>query len=159
MPANNPIPKMSHNLARFKRDMPSLILAGGYLLLLGLVSLGVGVVLDVYNASSLIWVVTLAITLHLAWAGTGAIALAMVWILIVLWIAVLIYATPKGTQLRPSPWAVSLMRLWVQGTLYSVLLGFASRFLERWQLSRTQVFFTLLILTWSALGLGTLIYP
>jgi membrane-bound ClpP family serine protease len=159
MPENNPIPKMSYNLDQFKHDMPSLILAGGYLLLLGLVSLGVGIVLDVYNASILIWLGTLAITLHLAWAGTGAIALAMVWVLIVLWIAVLIYATPKETQLKPPAWAVSLMRLWVQGALYSVLLGFASRPLERLQLSRTQVFFTLLILTWSGLGLGTLIYP
>jgi hypothetical protein len=150
---------MSRNLESFKRDIPSLMLTGGYLLLLGLASLGVGVLLDIYNASVLIWIGTLAITLHLAWAGTGAIALAMVWVLIVIWVAALIYATPKQTQLDPPTWAVSLMRLWVQGALYSVLLGFASRPLARWQLSRVQVFFTILILTWSALGLGTLIYP
>jgi hypothetical protein len=115
--------------------------------------------LDIYNASILIWVGTLAITLHLAWAGTGAIALAMVWVLILIWVAAIIYALPKQTHMDPPAWALSLMRLWVQGALYSALLGFASRTLARWQLSRTQVFFTLLILTWSGLGLGTLIYP
>jgi hypothetical protein len=150
---------MSRNLDQFKCNMPSLILTGGYLLLLGMASFGVGVLLDIYNASILIWVGTLAITLHLAWAGTGAIALAMVWVLIVIWVAALIYATPKQTHMDPPSWAVSLMKLWVQGALYSVLLGFASRPLARWQLSRTQVFFTLLILTWSALGLGALVYP
>jgi hypothetical protein len=150
---------MSRNLDQVKRDTPSLLFTGGYLLLLGLASLGIGMLLDSYNASLLIWVGTLIITLHLAWAGTGAIALAMVWILIIIWVAVLIYATPKQTHLEPPAWAVSLMRLWIQGALYSVLLGFASRPLARWQLGRTQIFFTLLILTWSALGLGTLIYP
>jgi hypothetical protein len=83
----------------------------------------------------------------------------MVWVLVLIWVAVLISATPKHTHLDPPSWALSLMRLWVQGALYSVLLGFASLPLARWQLTRTQVFFTLLILTWSGLGLGTLIYP
>jgi hypothetical protein len=150
---------MSRNLDQVKADMPSLLLTGGYLLLLGLASLGIGVLLDIYNASILIWIGTLTITLHLAWAGTGAIALAMVWVLIIIWVAAIIYATPKQTHLAPPAWAVSLMKLWIQGALYSVLLGFAARPLARWQLSRTQIFFTLLILTWSALGLGTLIYP
>ena len=150
---------MSRNLDRFKHDTPALILTGGYLLLLGLAALGIGILLDIYNASILIWIGTLAITLHLAWAGTGAIAIAMVWILIVIWVAAIIYAVPKQTHMDPPAWALSLMRLWAQGALYSVLLGFASRPLSRWHLSRTQVFFTLLILTWSGLGLGTLIYP
>jgi hypothetical protein len=150
---------MSRNLDQVKRDTPSLLFTGGYLLLLGLASLGIGMLLDSYNASLLIWVGTLTITLHLAWAGTGAIAIAMVWVLVIIWVAVLIYATPKQTHLDPPVWAVSLMRLWIQGALYSVLLGFASHPLARWQLSRTQIFFTLLILTWSALGLGILIYP
>ncbi len=150
---------MSRNLDRFKHDMPALILTGGYLLLLGLAALSVGVVLDIYNASILIWIGTLAITLHLAWAGTGAIALAIVWVLILIWVAAIIYATPKQTHMYPPAWAFSLMRLWIQGTLYSVWLGFAPRLLAPWQLSRIQVFFTLLILAWSGLGLGTLIYP
>jgi hypothetical protein len=150
---------MSRNLDQAKRDTPSFLFAGGYLLLLGLASLGIGMLLDSYNASLLIWAGTLIITLHLAWAGTGAIALAMVWVLIIIWVAALIYATPKQTHLDPPAWAVSLMKLWIQGALYSILLGFASRPLARWQLSRTQIFFTLLILIWSALGLGTLIYP
>jgi hypothetical protein len=150
---------MSRNTEQFKRDVPALILTGGYLLLVGLAALWIGILLDIYNASTLIWVGTLVITLHLAWAGTGAIAIAMVWVLIVIWVAAIIYAVPKQTHMDPPVWALSLMRLWVQGALYSVLLGFAPRPLARWQLSRTQIFFTLLILTWSGLGFGAFIYP
>jgi hypothetical protein len=152
-------PKMSRNIVQSKHDVLSLILTGGYLLLLGLAAFGIGVVLDAYNASSLIWLITLAITVHLAWAGTGAIAIAMVWILILIWVAVFIYATPKQVQLDPPTWAISLIKLWVQGTLYAVLSGFAPRLLARWGLKQTQVFLILLILVWSALGTGTLIYP
>jgi hypothetical protein len=151
--------QMICNLVRSKRDVLSLILTSGYLLLLGLAAFGIGVVLDIYNASSLIWLVTLAITVHLAWAGTGAIALAMVWVLILIWVAVLIYATPKQVQLDPPTWAVSLIKLWIQGTFYAVLSGFAPRLLGRWGLKQNQVFLILLILVWSALGTGTLIYP
>jgi hypothetical protein len=150
---------MIRNLVRSKRDLLPLILTSGYLLLLGLAAVGIGAVLDIYNASSLIWLVTLAITVHLAWAGTGAIPLAMVWALILIWIAVFIYATPNHVQLDPPTWAVSLMKLWVQGAIYAVLSGFAPRLLAGWGLRQTQVFLILLILTWSALGLGTLIYP
>jgi hypothetical protein len=151
--------KMIRNLDRSKRDILLLILTSGYLLLLGLAAFGIGIVLDSYNASSLIWLVTLAITVHLAWAGTGAIALAMVWVLILVWVAVFIYATPKQVQLDPPTWAISLIKLWVQGGLYAVLSGFAPRLLAHWGLKQTQVFLILLILVWSALGLGTLIYP
>jgi hypothetical protein len=151
--------QMIRNLVRSKRDVLSLILTSGYLLLLCLAAFGIGVVLDTYNASSLIWLVTLAITVHLAWAGTGAIALAMVWVLILIWVAVIIYATPKQVQLDPPTWAISLIKLWVQGVLYVVLSGFAPRLLAHWRLKQTQVFLILLILIWSALGTGMLVYP
>jgi hypothetical protein len=151
--------KMIRNLVRSKRDVLSLILTSGYLLLLGLAASGIGVMLDIYNASSLIWLITLGITVHLAWAGTGAIALAMVWVLILIWVAVVIYATPNQVQLDPPTWAISLIKLWVQGVLYVVLSGFAPRLFARWGLKQTQVFLILLILVWSALGTGTLIYP
>jgi hypothetical protein len=150
---------MIRNLVRSKRDVLSLILTGGYLLLLGVTAFGIGIVLDTYNASSVIWLITLAITAHLAWTGTGAIALAIVWVLILIWVAVMIYATPKQVQLDPPAWAISLLKLWVQGVLYAVLSGFAPRLLAGWGLKQTQVFLILLILAWSALGTGALIYP
>jgi hypothetical protein len=149
---------MISGLNWFKHNIPSLMLTIGYLVVLGLAALGVGMVLDIYNASRLIWLGTFAITVHLAWAGTGAIALAMVWILILIWVAALIFATPKQSPMIPTVWAISLMKLWLLGTLYTMLLGFASRPLTRWGLNRIQSFTILLIFAWSALGLGARIH-
>lgn len=133
---------------------------GGYLVLLGLTALTLGATLDVYQAAPLIWFITLAMILHLAWNGTSAIAVAIVWVISVIWIAVLVTATPYGAPVKTgSQWAMALVGLWLQGIIYALLLGFAQSVLASLRWRRVQTFWLLLGLSWGALGLGAWITP
>jgi hypothetical protein len=143
-----------------KRTMQEWIGIGGYMLLLSLIALTVGATLDIYRASPLIWVITLVIIVHLVWNGTGAIAVAMTWVISLIWIAVLITATPYDAPMRIGPhWAMALAGLWLQGILYILLLGFAQSVLAPLRWRRRQTFWLLLGLSWGALGLGAWITP
>ncbi|MGB8701621.1 MAG: hypothetical protein WCD18_19575 [Thermosynechococcaceae cyanobacterium] len=141
------------------RDPLSLVNALVYLVVLWMGYLVAGWILAAYNAPKILWIGTLAATMHLAWAGTGAIALAMVWILALIWIAALAYAQPLDAPWTDGrSWAESIFRLWLRGIIFVLLLGFSHRFFTPWGLSRTQSFGVLLSITWSALGFGALMY-
>jgi hypothetical protein len=129
--------------------------SGLYILLLWLSAYGLGLNLSAYSVAPWIWLGTLAITLHLAWAGMAAIAPAMVGLLALMWIATVTHTLPK---LMPNAiaqvWAASLLALWIRGGLLILLLASARFCLKPWQLGRVPCFGFSLGLTWSAIGTG-----
>jgi hypothetical protein len=132
-------------------QLPKIARTGAYLLVLWLGYVVAGQLLAVYNVPTVLWLGTFIATLHLAWAGTGAIAMGMVWVLVLIWIAAITYAMPAYLHsLDGSVWAISLFKLWARGIILVLLLAFAHRSLD--------AFWLLLGLVWSALGLGALIY-
>jgi hypothetical protein len=140
-------------------QLPKIARTGAYLLVLWLGYLVAGRLLAVYNVPPVLWLGTFLATLHLAWAGTGAIAVGMVWVLVLIWIAAIGYAMPVHIQsLDGRPWAISIFLLWARGIILVLMLAFSHRFLEPWNLRRTDAFWFLVGLVWSALGLGGLIY-
>ncbi len=140
-------------------QLPKIARTGSYLLVLWLGYVVAGQLLAVYHVPAILWLGTLMATLHLAWAGTGAIAIGMVWVLVLIWIAAITYAMPAYIHaLDGSVWAISLFKLWARGIILVLLLAFANRFLEPWHLRRKDAFWLLAGLVWSALGLGALIY-
>jgi hypothetical protein len=130
-----------------------------YLIVLWLGYVAIGWLLAVYDVPALIWVGTLAATMHLAWAGTAAIAMGMVWVVTLISMAAFVYAIPAYLRSQDGQdWAMSLFKLWGRGIIFVLMLGFANRFLAPWQLKRSHSFWILVGLTWSALGLGAIIY-
>lgn len=135
------------------------IRSGFYVLLLWVIACGLGLGLTAYSVSFLIWLGTLAVTLHLAWAGKAAIAPAMVWLL-----ALIGFATVTNAHPQTSPhaiaqvWAASLLELWLRGGLLILILGFARSCLKPWRLSHIPSFGFILGLTWSGLGTGVRLY-
>ena len=133
--------------------------SGAYLVLLWLIACGLGLNLTAYNVSPWIWLGTLAVTLHLAWAGTAAIAPAMVCLVALMWIATVTHTLPK---LMPHAiaqvWAASLLEVWMRGGLLILILAFARPCLKPFQLGHIPSFGFLLGLTWSALGTGVRLY-
>ncbi len=133
--------------------------SGIYFLLLWLVACSLGMGLTAYDVSTLIWLGTLGITLHLAWAGSAAIAPAMVWLLALMWIATMTHAQPM--QMHPviaQVWAASLLDLWVRGGLVILMLAFARRALQPWRLHPVPTVGFIVGLSWSALGTGIRVY-
>jgi hypothetical protein len=126
---------------------------------LWVIACGLGLGLTAYSVSFLIWLGTLAVTLHLAWAGKAAIAPAMVWLL-----ALIGFATVTNAHPQTSPhaiaqvWAASLLELWLRGGLLILILGFARSCLKPWRLSHIPSFGFILGLTWSGLGTGVRLY-
>lgn len=148
-----------HEGLMLQGQFPKIARTGAYLLVLWLGYVVAGQLLAVYNVPAAIWLGTFMATLHLAWAGTGAIALGMVWVLVLIWIAAITYAMPAYMHsLDGSPWAMSLFMLWARGIILVLMLAFAHRFLESWNLRQNDTFWLLVGLVWSALGLGALIY-
>jgi len=93
-------------------QFPKIARTGAYLLVLWLGYMVAGRLLAVYNVPAAIWLGTFMATLHLAWAGIGAIALGMVWVLVLIWIAAITYAMPVYMHsLDGRPWAISLFML------------------------------------------------
>jgi hypothetical protein len=133
--------------------------AGMYVLLLGLMACNLGMVLTAYSISPLVWLGTLAVTIHLAWAGSAAIAPAMVWLLALMWIAMLIHALPQQMQnVHDQVWALALLKLWIQSGLAIIMVAFARWGLTPWRLQRLPSFGLILGLTWSGLGMGFYMY-
>jgi hypothetical protein len=129
--------------------------SGVYILLLWLVAYSLSLNLTAYNVSLWIWLGILAVTLHLAWAGTAAIAPAMVWLLTLMWIATVTHTLPKLIpHAIAQVWAASLLEVWIRGGLLILLLAFARPCLKPLRLSQVRSFGLILGLTWSALGTG-----
>lgn len=135
--------------------------SGIYFLLLWLIACGLGMGLTAYDVSPLVWLGTLAVMLHLAWAGSAAIASAMVWLLALMWIATMTHALPQPMQIHSviaQVWAASLLDLWVRGGLVILMLAFARRALKPLRLRPSAIFAFTVGLSWSALGTGFCMY-
>jgi hypothetical protein len=133
--------------------------SGFYVLLLWFMACGLGLGLTAYSVSFLIWLGTLAVTLHLAWAGTAAIAPAMVWLLALIGFATVTNAHPQmSPHAIAQVWAASLLELWIRGGLLILILAFARSCLKPWQLSHVPSFGFILGLTWSGIGTGVRLY-
>lgn len=133
--------------------------SGIYVLLLWLMACYLGMGLTAYGISPLIWLGTLAVTIHLVWAGAAAIAPAMVWLLALMWVATLTHALPQQMQnVIAQVWATSLLALWVQSGFVIVLLAFSRWGLTPWRLRRLPSFGLILGLSWSGLGMGSCLY-
>lgn len=149
---------MTSHQANWLTGFRALALPVAHLLGLGLSALMIGAILRLYEASGLIWVGTLAVTLHLAWAETAAIAVAMVWLIAVIWMAVLSSAMPhRAPMVDGRDWAMMLGKFWLLGTVYTLLMGYVGQSLAPWRLKRTFGFWLRLGVAWGALGLGATI--
>lgn len=116
-----------------------------------------GWVLVAYAAPNLVWIVTLALTVHLARVGRDAIALSLTWIVSLLWAAAYIGVNPQHLQWASGHiWGLSLLVLWLFSLLLILLLAFAHPRLPRRKGYRTA--FVLVKIVWSGLGLGAIIY-
>lgn len=113
-----------------------------------------GWILAAYAAPRLVWLLTLALTVHLAKAGPDAIALSITWVASLLWGAAYIGASPQNMQWTTGhAWGLSLLVLWLLALLLVVLLAFAKQFIPR-DISRRSL--TLWI--WCSFGIGYAIY-
>ncbi|GAB4232234.1 MAG: hypothetical protein Kow00121_60380 [Elainellaceae cyanobacterium] len=137
--------------------------AWGYLVLLILGFLSVGWLLAAFQVSWLIWLGTMAITLHLAHAGTDAIAIATAWIATIISIGAVIKAwAPIWDSRVPWEnarlWASGLLLIWLGTTTTGLLLAFAQQPLRSLNWDTNVCSRSLLVLTWSAMACGWLLY-
>ncbi|MEE3716415.1 hypothetical protein V2H45_06635 [Tumidithrix elongata RA019] len=118
-----------------------------------------GWILADYNASWIVWLGTIAVALHLSKAGTAAIAVATTWIVLLVGIGALTWSYPKHFPIggaKAVAW--SLILVWIYALLMVLLLAFANRPIQAIGLTKKQGFYCLVILTWTSLLLGWLVY-
>jgi hypothetical protein len=120
----------------------------------------VGWVLVSYHASLMVWGLTEAIILYLAWAGIGAIAVSTTSVLGILWGTTLFYRQAEilvwfAIPLNPAQsWASELLLNWLLAMMLTFKLAFANRFLLAIGWNRTQTFCLLAIMANLGLSLG-----
>ncbi|MGQ4645767.1 hypothetical protein [Lyngbya aestuarii] len=118
----------------------------------------VGWLLSNYNAHWLTLAGTQAVTLHLAWVGSDAIALAVAWIVAVVWGGALAYAWPRSFQgTGIAVWAGSLGLGWVLGLILVLTLAFAKKAMKSVDWSNVHAFWLLILVTWLGFGIGRII--
>jgi hypothetical protein len=142
--------------------LPHLVI-GGYLIVLLLGYGFVGWLLAAFQAAWPIWLGTFAITLYLICAGPAAIAFSQSWIVSIMTLAAVLKSwTPAwGSQVpfeQAQLWAKGLLLIWLAAISLAVLLGFASTVLQPWKLNARLTRYSLILLLWTALGLGGLAY-
>ena len=114
--------------------------------------------LNAFQASWVVWLGTLLMTVHLCWAGTAAIALAVAWVVATMWTAAILGSTPLPIYFNGSSWALILIGAWLMATVFIVLLGFARKPVQQLGLKPIHGFWALLGLTWSALAVGAVCF-
>lgn len=134
------------------------VLAGGYLLGLLVAYTAVGWILAAYAAPGPMWIWTLALIVYVAWAGVGAIAVSMLWVVSVVWIAAYTSAKPLHMNWQGSTWAISLLGVWLFAISVVLMLAFAKPALESLRWSRKSTFYRLVIITGIGLILGCGLY-
>lgn len=140
-----------------KRTTPP-IYAWGYLFGLLMAYITVGWVLAAYAAPSLMWIWTYLLIAYVAWAGTGAIAVAMLWVVSVIWIAAYTSATPILMNWQGPSWAFSLVGAWIFAIGVVLLLAFARPALQTLGWHRQGTFYRLMMIASAGLILGHLLY-
>ncbi|WP_299409405.1 hypothetical protein [Acaryochloris sp. IP29b_bin.148] len=137
------------------KSVRSKIWTWGYLLGLWSAYIAVGWVLSAYAAPALMWIWTLGLILYIAWAGSGGIAVAMLWVVSVVWIAAYTFATPLLMTWKGPTWAISLVGVWIFAIAVVLLLAFAQQALH-WP--RKFAFTRLVVITYMGLGIGRFLY-
>jgi hypothetical protein len=117
-----------------------------------------GVLLNAFQASWVVWLGTLLMTVHLCWAGSAAIALAVSWAVATMWAAAILGAKPLPIYFTGSSWALILLAVWFMAIAFIVLLGFARKPIRQLGLKPIHGFWALLGLTWSALTVGAVCF-
>ncbi len=133
------------------------------LILVLILSLLVGWLLADFQLPIWAFGVTLALAVHLAWAGTDAIFLSVVWLVIWLWVGVIQFSWPMS--LKPEGWSNLVMISWVMdlgvtglisaSLIWSLALSQRSLIYEGFK--RKIVSLTLVIVTWPSLEIGWII--
>ncbi|NJK30217.1 MAG: hypothetical protein HC851_11485 [Acaryochloris sp. RU_4_1] len=136
----------------------SYLFAGGYLLGLLVAYTAVGWILAAYATPALMWMWTLALMVYVAWAGAGAIAASMLWVVSVVWIAAYTSATPLHVNWQGSTWAISLLGVWLFAISVVLMLAFAHPALQSLRWSRKSTFYRVVITTGIGLILGRCLY-
>jgi len=140
------------------KSVPPQILAWGYLLGVLVTFITVGWVLSAYAAPTPMWVWTLMLIVYIAWAGSGAIAVAMLWVVSVVWIAAYVSATPTLMNWRGSSWALSLVGVWIFAMGVVLILAFARPALQTLNWPQKWIFYRLIVITWAGLMVGRFLY-
>ncbi len=117
-----------------------------------------GWLLSAYNASWFIWAGTQAVILHLAMIGFDAVALAVAWIIGIVWVGSFAYSWPKSVPWAGVvAWAAALALSWFLGLVLVLTLAKAQRTMKSIGFSKNQAFWILVIITWMGLGLGRIV--
>ncbi|MCA1994457.1 MAG: hypothetical protein LDL41_20785 [Coleofasciculus sp. S288] len=94
-------------------------------------------------------------TLHLAWVGFDAIALAVAWSVGIVWAGAIAYAWPRSVHgAGIEVWAGALAASWVLAITLALILAFAQRAMESINLRKVRAFWVVVIITWIGLGMG-----
>ncbi len=117
----------------------------------------VGWLLSLYQAPALIWLGTQAITVHLAWRGKSAIALAITWVVGVVWIGTLARAYPPSLRFNFQLLVIALFLIWLLGIILAFGVAFAKQPIQATGLKNTQAFWFLVTLTFSGLAVGRIL--
>ncbi|WP_299488076.1 hypothetical protein [Acaryochloris sp. IP29b_bin.137] len=134
------------------------IYAGAYLFGLLMTYMAVGWVLAAYAAPLLMWVWAFLLIAYVAWAGTGAIAVAMLWVVSVVWIAAYTSATPLLMNWKGPTWAISLVGVWIFAIGAVLMLAFAQMAIRTLGWPRPGIFYRLLMITGAGMLMGRLLY-
>jgi hypothetical protein len=118
----------------------------------------IGWLLSAYVVSKVVWIGTLMITSHLAWAGLDAIALASIWVVGVLSMGAIDHAwmwqIPRPYyQIEP----LVLLIIWLLSLGLVVFTALAHKQLQK-RFNRAQVLYRLLLPVWFGLALGLWVY-
>lgn len=132
--------------------------AWAYLFGLLIAYMAVGWVLAAYAAPVLMWIWTVLLIAYIAWAGPGAIAGAMLWVVSVVWIAAYTTATPLLMNWKGSTWAISLVGVWIFAIGVVLMLAFAQSAIQALGWSRRGTFYRLLMITGTGLVIGRVLY-
>lgn len=118
----------------------------------------VGWLLSAYFVPEVVWVGTLVMTFHLAWAGLNAIALSSIWVVGVLSMGAIEHAwmwqiSRPYYQIEP----LVLLIIWLLSLGLIVVTAIAHNQLQK-RFNRAQVLYRLIIPAWFGLALGLLAY-
>ena len=141
-----------------RKRMAHPIYAWVYLLALLTAYMAVGWILAAYAAPLIVWIWTILLIAYVAWANTGAIAGAMLWVVSVVWIAAYTNATPLLMNWKGPTWAISLVGVWIFAIGVVLILAFARPAVQALGWSHKGTFHRLLLLTGAGLFIGRFLY-
>ena len=117
-----------------------------------------GWLLSACNALWFIWFGTLTVTLHLAMVGFDAVALAIAWIVCLVWAGAFSSDWPKSIPWAGiSVWAVFLALSWIFALVLALTLAKTQKTMKFVGISNTQTFLILTGIAWLGLGLGRIL--